>query len=323
MRARYGLIFGQGRSGTNWLLELFDQSPETFCRNEPYGAENCRLNELAEHRFYSRPDQHLLDEKWDEAVTWTANRMGNRDHEIPVEKEYLNELSRKLGLYHAVQGARIRPLMRLFIPSLRGDEWCAPRWIANREKLAGAAAILKLVTSPGWAVFVLRRRPEVPVFHIVRHPGGFLNSWANRWAAGRDMAENRKESQERLRPIAELDAKWAERFGDISSMSVEEAELWYWVYANQVIYEAGKDSRRYRHIIYEELATDPVSIMKKSYADMGLGWDRDIEARIARSASRSKDIASVWREKLSPERLRLVDDFLGMELEFYPSSANE
>ena len=32
---RYVLIAGQGRSGTNWLLQILDLSSQTHCRNEP------------------------------------------------------------------------------------------------------------------------------------------------------------------------------------------------------------------------------------------------------------------------------------------------
>ena len=44
----YALITGQGRSGTNWLLELFDASSKTFCRNEPDRLEGSPLGLLAE-----------------------------------------------------------------------------------------------------------------------------------------------------------------------------------------------------------------------------------------------------------------------------------
>jgi len=32
-------------------------------------------------------------------------------------------------------------------------------------------------------VLVLVNRPQTAVLHIVRHPGGFLNSWRNRYLA--------------------------------------------------------------------------------------------------------------------------------------------
>jgi len=321
MRADYALIVGQGRSGTNWLLDLFDQSSETFCRNEPYGAAESPLNELIENRLYVYPDQGLLEERWDEAARSTSVHMGERDHGISVPKAYLYEFSRVLGLCRAVQGPRSRRLLRLLLPSLRGGQWRAPSWVANPRKLAEATAILKLVTSPGWAVFVLRRRPTVPVFHIVRHPGGFLNSWVNRWVAGQDTEQNLRDEQQRLRGVAELDREWDERFGEIFSMSIEQCALWYWMYANQVIYEAGKQSDQYHHIVYEDLVADPVAVMKPCYEATGLGWSSDIEARIARSALGSASIASAWRNKLSPERIQLVEEFLQMEPEFYPKPA--
>ena len=50
----YAMVTGQGRSGTIWLLDLFDRSPETFCRNEPYNTGSSPLAELEEDRFVVR-----------------------------------------------------------------------------------------------------------------------------------------------------------------------------------------------------------------------------------------------------------------------------
>ena len=317
MRADYALIVGGGRSGTNWLLELFDQSPETFCRNEPYGAPESPLNELADDRFWVRHDQSALDSRWDEVIAWTSTHMGERDHAIKVPKSYMFEISRTLGLYRMVQGPRLRRLTRRVIPALRGGEWPVPRWIAHPGRLAEATAILKLVAPPGWAVFVLQQRPQIPVFHIIRHPGGFLNSWANRWAAGRDMNEIKRKNEERLRRIGEVDPAWAERFGDITPMSADRSELWYWHYVNEVIYEAGKGRQQYHRIIYEDLVSDPARTMRRCYEAAGLSWDPVIEARISVAASDSAAIASAWRKKLASEHIELVEEFLSPIPEFY------
>lgn len=44
-RPDYVLVVG-GRSGSTWVLDLLDQSAETFCRNEPYGAAGSSLARL-------------------------------------------------------------------------------------------------------------------------------------------------------------------------------------------------------------------------------------------------------------------------------------
>ncbi len=320
MRASYGLIVGQGRSGTNWLLELFDQSPETFCRNEPYGPKESPLLALMDDRTWVRADQSALEAHWDEVVARLSSHMGNRDHEIPVPKEYLNPLAQRSGVYHVFQSPRARALLGRVLPFFRLEESPVPRFIADPARLAGAATILKLVTPPGWCVFVLEQRPEVPVFHIVRHPGGFLNSWANRWARGRDQDAILRDNRARLRSIVAEDPSWGPRFGDIETASVERTELCYWLYMNEVIHAAGEGRERYVHIVYEDLVEDPVATMRRCFDTMGLAWSREIEARIRRTGGGSAQIADAWRSKLTPERVALVDEFLALEPRFYPLS---
>jgi hypothetical protein len=203
------------------------------------------------------------------------------------------------------------------MPSLKGEEWYVPWWIGSQERLLESVAILKLVATPGWIVYVLRNRPRIPVFHIIRHPGGFLNSWMNRYVATRDEESIRRRNHERLRDVAGADPEWAERFGEIDSMSTEEAELWYWCYANEVIHRAGCESGSYVRVVYEELAEDPVPIVKKLYARCNLEWTPPVEAAVLDNVSVSASISGAWRTKLDPRQIGLVERFLAEARSFY------
>ncbi len=316
-RPDYVLIVGQGRSGTNWLLELLDLSRETFCRNEPYGASSSPLNReaVARHRFIERPDQRLLEECWDEAANWTRLHMGIRDPRTTIRKDYLHEAARQLGLYRLVYGPRLRRVLSAVVPSLRGEEWKIPSWLGGREQLERSIAILKLVAPPGWATFVLRRRPGVPVLHIVRHPGGFLKSWSSRYAANEDPAKHLRENHRRLHEIASVAPDWKKQFGRIEDMSLDESELWYWYYANEIVFRAGSESTDYHHVIYEDLVQNPVAVMKPLYEVCGLQWNSAIEESVAQTGLGS-DVAGAWREALSETQRALVDRFAVMARSF-------
>jgi hypothetical protein len=319
-RPDYGLIVGQGRSGTNWLLELFDLSPETFCRNEPYGASDSPLNDLLEHRWIEQPDQSLLEEHWDEAAQWTARHMGDRDPRVRVPKQYLYEPARRFGLYRAVHGPRLRHALSTFLPSLRGAEWAVPGWLGSPQNLEASLSILKLVTPPGWASFVLRHRPEIPVFHIIRHPGGFLNSWANRYLATQEKGLVRRENVERLRAVVAAEPRWAQLIGDIEAMEPDESELWYWRYANETIFRAGCGSSNYHRVIYEDLVSNPTPIMERLYPACGLSFTPKIRAAIEETTTSSSVIAANWRDRLSGAQQHLVERFAGAAVEFYQSA---
>lgn len=302
----YVLVVGQGRSGTNWLLRLFDLSPETFCRNESNEIAGSPLAMFEVDRTICREDPSTDLRQWEQAVAWSASHMGERDHRIVMPKRFVYGLSRRIGLCRVASDRRWRKMLRWFMPSLGLAEWTLPWWLGSKRRLAEALPVLKLVQVPGWVSFVLRHRPKVAVFHIIRHPGGFLNSWANRYLASHDERIVRRDNHGRLRAIAAEDSLWAERFGDIGAMSVEESELWYWRYACEEIDNAGQGRPQYRRVIYEELACEPVAMIRRFYEAIGLVWGDRIEDAVCGMSENSARIASAWQSKLSEERLKLV-----------------
>jgi len=302
----YALVSGHGRSGTNWLLELFDLSPQTFCRNEPSGIEGSPLKDLDYDRWVERKDQTGLIDGWDDAVRWTAGHMGERDRKITMPKNHMYQISRNLGLYRVVRGPKYRKALSFFIPSLRGGEWSTPSFIFDQRRLAEALPVLKLVSSPGWSQYVLRNRRQARLFHIVRHPGGYLLSWTNRHRSKHDDDTIDSLNRARLEDIANEQPEWGARFGDIETMSTAESELWFWCYAAETIDRAGEGESSYCRIIYEELASNTVPIMRQCYEMCGLDWTPSIEQATVEASQISESIATKWRTSLSDEQTDLV-----------------
>ncbi|MBW2420442.1 MAG: sulfotransferase [Deltaproteobacteria bacterium] len=307
----YALVSGHGRSGTNWLLELLDLSPQTFCRNEPSGIEGSPLKKLDHDRWVKRDDQRGLSEGWDEAVRWTAARMGERDRKITMPKNHMYQISRDLGLHRVVRGPKYRRALSSVLPSLRGGEWLPPSFVFNQKRLAQALPVLKLVSSPGWSDFVLHHRPGVRLFHIVRHPGGFLQSWTKRYRSKQDEETTHRNNRARLEDIAREQPEWAERFGDIAAMTTEESELWFWCHAAETIDRAGEKRAAYYRIVYEELASDAVPIVRHCYEMCGLDWSEHIEQAVIAASQLSESIASKWQRELSDQQVELVMRILG------------
>ena len=302
----YALVSGHGRSGTNWLLDLFDLSPQTFCRNEPSGIEGSPLKKLDHDRWVKRRDQGGLSDGWDEAVRWTATHMGERDRKITMPKNHMYQISRDLGLHRIVRGPKYRRALSFALPSLRGGEWTPPSMVFNRKRLAQALPVLKLVSSPGWSDYVLHHRPHVCLFHIVRHPGGYLHSWENRYRSKQDEETIHRLNRARLEDIAGEQPEWAERFGDIAAMSTEESELWFWCHAAETIDRAGENKPAYRRIVYEELASDATPIVRHCYETCGLDWSEGIERAVVAASEVSQGIAAKWQTSLNDEQIELV-----------------
>ncbi|MEX0653285.1 MAG: sulfotransferase [Phycisphaeraceae bacterium] len=307
----YILIVGHGRSGTNWLLSLLDRSSETHCRNEPNelgGEPWARLPSP----WVCRPYDAAVGAQWDEAVAWSAGRVGLRDHRLPEAKTHVHGWARSLGLDRMMKGPKLRRVASVAQPALAEAEWPAPRWWARPAVLAEAVAVLKLNQAPGWACWALTQRPKATVVHIIRHPGGFLNSYLNRWLAGHDRDAVTGRNRERLRQIAEVDREWAGRFGDVEAMSAEAAELWFWRYAAEMIHRTGDGRPNYHLVVYERLAMQPFEQTRRLYEACGLAWSATVEqaVREGASASRSTAIAQAWRDRLSAEHQRMIDDVL-------------
>lgn len=301
----YILIAGHGRSGTNWLLELLDQSPRTHGRNEP--------DELLGSPFESLPSPWAMGEvpedfalRWARAVRWAARRIGERDQRPVVDKLHFHRFSRRLGLVRINDSPRARRWLRLAWQALNSPEWLLPIWLGSRERLAQALPVLKCTQIPAWARWVVENDPTAMVLHIVRHPGGFLNSWRNRYVSAHEQAEVLAANKRRLHLVADVDPPWGERFGDVDAMGLDESELWFWRYAAETTHAAGVGRERYRLILFERLARQAPPIAEAVYRESGLTWSDELARRVASRAADSVNISHQWQKKLNEEQVALI-----------------
>lgn len=301
----YVLVVGNGRSGTKWLLSILDSSPSTHCRNEPDEITTSPLAKLPS----PQDDLSLLDKNWDAAISWAATHIGERDLAWTGRKDYVFELSRITGLTRALD-KRPRSFLSMLLPALRGAEWELPFWIGDRNAMSRALPVLKFVQAPLWTIWALRHRPSAQVLHIVRHPGGFLNSWKRRYLNDHAVESVTLANRKRLQAIARTQPEWGDRFGDISELSVMESELWYWRYATETIHNVGYGQPRYALIVYEQLASKIIEQAQRVFQTCGLSWDARIERRIKQQSGDSDSIATAWKLKLSSEDIAAVERVL-------------
>lgn len=307
----YVVVASQGRCGSNWFLEIFDQSPSTHCRTDANAFDGSPFARLPSPVVWNERNDQALEAGWDAALQWAHERMGVRDAPTTVPKTYLHETSRALGLVSLVQRAKSRRLLASLVPSLRHDEWILPRWLGDGEKLSASMLVVKLGLPAGWMPWVMRHRPDVHVIHLVRHPGGYLTSWMARFLARQDCERTTQDNRLRLYQVQRADAGWSRRLGDIASMSAEEAELWYWLYCTETTHTASATSKRHDRVLYEDLLGDVVGVTRPIFERTGLEWNATIERRIRATAQLLPTQASRWREKIDPQHLALVERVLG------------
>jgi len=315
---RYGLIIGNGRSGTNWLLTMLDASRLTHCRNEPQEIARSPYHQLP-HPPLTGKTAALMATRWDEFVHWSAERMGERDLKITHPKNHIYPWAQTTGLAYLPVRPKVQQALRPLLPALQRGEWRLPGWIGSAQRLRQAIAILKINDLKAWvAEWIFQQRPHIPVIHIIRHPAGQLNSGIKRFFSVLSPAEQAAERQlyqSILHQAVQLHPEWAETFGDIERMSLIEAVAWFWRYNNEMIYQAGQHSDRYLPIVYENLVQAPITYARKLYDLCDLPWTGEVEAIIQQGLDTSvwgkldkspRSVADAWKQKLDPEHQTLA-----------------
>lgn len=311
------LIVGVGRSGTNWLFDLLDLSARTHCRNATSNSlPDSLLAPLIEGVAPLQRDRDL-GSRWDEALTALAGRMGAMDGRIPVAKAHFHRWASAAGLVRAVGSRRLRPVLAWIQPSLRQREWPVPRWLASAQAMRRAVPVLRIGSALPCVEWVLAERSRAKILHMVRHPGGFLNSWQRRFLSAGDADLVRRDNAARLRRVLEVDPSWGENFGDVDALCVQETELLFWRYSTETTWKHGGDEPQYKLVTFESLAADLDSALRSVYEHCGLAWTREVAAAASIIPSRfsgkrvsAREIAEAWRTTLDPRYVEMVDRIL-------------
>jgi len=305
----YVLIAGQGRSGTNWILDILDLCENTWCRNEP--------NELINSAMASLADGALIDsgffpdiDAWTEAIRKTGESFGDRDRVGKENKNYYRASICRHLVQFIYDKPRVRKPLKSVFSHFELDEWVIPRFLLNDIQRNNRLTIIKVNQMPAWSRFVLDKDSNGKVIHIVRHPGGFLNSWKNRYLRQMSSDVVLLENRTRLERLADLSETWRKRMGDINQMSIPEMELWYWLYANEETYLGGLKNSRYKLVVFEKLAGDFKNEVKDILDFSTLNISKEQEKEMFKLGDNSISISDGWKQSLSTEEKSLVERIL-------------
>lgn len=316
-------IFGYGRSGTNWLLNIFGLHHETHCRNLPNKKRTSSFAHLplSDGRF--DPDDSF-DALWDEAVKWACMHYGERDRMPRSKKNYLYKFPFHLGMWQILEKRKIRLMLSPFSPSLALSEWSLPWWLGPRNALDKARPVLKIVASHNWGRWAIKNRLNSPKIHIIRHPGGVMQSWSKRYLAMNDHNKVLNASIERLNSVVECSPQWNDMIGDLTKINVVEAEMWFWRYSTEELLRTGQRYDNYMVAIYEKLIAEPLEETRRifDFCELILTDEiidqllpADTETVIAHSKWYNKipadhSLANQWRNSISGADLQIINKVL-------------
>ena len=316
MSGRYGLVLGQGRSGTNWIMDCLDASRTTFCRNEPDECIPSFFDVLA-NSWRIGADGAAIAQHWDSVIDKTITHMGERDHRLDNPKNYVHPLSQATGVAQLSARLHLRRAVNRAIPSWANGEWKMPPWIGHLDD-PEIFAVIKLVQSYNWATWVLENRPDVPVVQIVRHPGARHESFLRRY-----ITEANKELT-RIAKIAELRELTASRevgnrIGNVDELSLAQAETWFGVYQMETFEQRAASSPQYLRIVYEEMVAEPGQAIGKIFDHFGLTLSAETRTLIENLRGTSV-FGSVnpdthaqtqgWRSRLNPVTINEIEEIL-------------
>ena len=308
---RYALIHGQGRSGTNFLMGLLNQSPVTHCRNEPDQLLDSALGRLEPYRFFV-DDPAGLEALFDQAIADAAARIGPRDHGVHWNKDWIYPGMRAPGFFAIYRQWRFLHRFVYRTKAMDGRERTLPFWMSSPARLRRAFHVFKVNAFVGVARWSLEHRPGAKTLHIVRHPGGFASSWYRRWVQGNTEQRISDQSVDwndlsRLEALIERDSEWARRIGDPNALSAVERELWWWRYCTEETARAGEGRDSYCRVLFEDLAEDTVPQTQRIFDFLGLPWSPLVEERVEKVGRGSGRIARAWRDELDSEIVAMVE----------------
>ncbi|MBY8978156.1 sulfotransferase [Rhodobacteraceae bacterium NNCM2] len=266
------LINGLGRSGTSWLMKIFDHHPMVFAAHEPEvflplpgerdGPDPAAACGYADALFSARP----------------LRAMRKR----PVmRKAYRGALahSLRLGLMYAASAAALLPGQRR-----RMLGWQVPD-LADTAA-GGVTHVVKSVSHHVMLPRLAAHAPSVRILYLLRHPcanvfsslrGQELNKYRALYLPSRDGMAALYGDTPRIRAMTEADC------------SQLEILAYRWAVTNHQIVTALAGHPNARILRYEDLCADPIGQSREIFAWAGLDWPEACDAFLRRSLAADGD----------------------------------
>jgi hypothetical protein len=275
------LIIGNGRSGTNMLLDLLDADPDTNCRNEPNVVAGGAIN-----RLFGRADitsRYDFDaEQWRDACETARRNKSVRDRPSYAWKRYTRKdvAARVCSQLFARHRAR-RALLSRVTPALAGAEFPLPRALVRRLALNDAHVVLKINQPFQLCEHLDRLGAPYRIVHIARNPYDVVRSWSLRWLVHQDRTDVWRALCDRAR---EYFAQAPDRavYGRPDQLDLYDLQLLHVVLGDDHLFHAMRGKPHYLHVTFEHATAHRIDCAREVYDFLGLEWTHPTERRIAR-----------------------------------------
>lgn len=262
------ILHGLGRSGTSWLLKIFDHHPRAMCSHEPehfIDIEALRGRDI---------DQATLEGYMDQLFTSRCLR-SMRVRPI-LEKSNRFKLAHwvRLGILYGFLACEklLKPknqrFERMNVPDLchTGFDFFVAKTVAHyfiMQQIVAKSANMKMI-------------------YIIRHPCGYAGSHKRGISIGKMKPEIMPNQDD-------LDNVFGE--GVISRRGQDQLEIltYKWAVWTDVFCKLARDHPNLYILKYEDLCEDPVDVSKQLFDWAGLGWDARVDTFLQASLAASGD----------------------------------
>jgi len=268
-------VIGIGRSGTSWLLKIFDHHPATLALHEPELVLRKSMQRLAA-RAIASPDRFAGAElERDRRALLFRNR--------PLRAVRRRPILRKGTRSRFAHTAR-----NLLIFGLSALERTAPKAIAEALRAAPVPdlgrppthVVVKSVGLLNDLEAYAAANPDLHIVFVIRHP--CANALSIRTGQDRGMM-----SGTYLPPRSLIDRYF--RFGKPASeltesdFAPEEVIALRWAVYNQVMEDLSEQYDHVSLVVYDDLCERPIHVARDLFARVGVPWHLDVERFLSAS----------------------------------------
>jgi hypothetical protein len=179
-----------------------------------------------------------------------------------------------------------------------------------------ATYIVKSVMSNLRLSWLHRQFPELRLVLIVRHPGGYINSWLT--GSQRQFGERARLDNDVLPFVRDEQLRYGEAYENGTPL---ERELIYWTLANERPLVDLEGSDKLKVVVYEELCADPSRVLSELCDFIQIPFaprmqtfidasTKNHDARYYSIFKHPSVVANKWRDELTEEQLGTVDRYL-------------
>lgn len=278
-------VHGVGRSGTSWLMKIFDHHPTVHALHEP------------EARLPGKPKPPLDDLRYDDddlrdytRRLFEANDLRTMRKRPIMTKAFRSQLQHnmRLGLIYGASGLEIG-LQKLGLnPHLT---------VPDMQRTNPSHRVIKCVASPYPIDRVIRANPDVKFVFIIRHPCGTVLSSRRGQTSGKYSTAWLPQRSLLWRYFPEGSPMAA---SDESEFTALELLSYRWSVYNGLAIEATETSSNLRVLRYEDLCADPLGRAQDIFDWIGLDWDGRVDDFLRASVDMEGDAAGYHDLRRNP-----------------------